>query len=282
VFPLEQVSIVGVGLLGGSLGLALRARGLAERVVGIGRDREALEEALEAGVLTDGTTSVAEGVAAADIVVVCTPVGTIAGQVQEIAANLQNRTTIVTDVGSTKHQIVAELEGTLDPGIRYLGSHPFAGWHRAGFRSASPELFVGHPVVLTPTSRTPPGLVADLTEFWSVLGGNVLCMSPQEHDLAAAMVSHLPHVLASALAAATPVDWLKLVAGSWRDATRVAASSEALWTDIMMTNRGPILQAIEHMDGKISAWKKALRDGDAAAIKKLWQEGKEHRNVVGD
>lgn len=282
MYPLEQVSIVGVGLLGGSLGLALRTRGLAQRIVGIGRDQELLEEAAEAGVITDATTSLAAGVANADVVVVCTPVGMIADHVREVATHLENRSAIITDVGSTKRQIVSELEATLPSEIRFLGSHPFAGWHRVGFRSASAELFVGHPVVLTPTERTSQSLVEELSAFWSAIGSHILCMSPEEHDRAAAMVSHVPHVIGSALSAATPCEWLSLAAGSWRDATRVAASSEALWVDIMLSNREPILHSLRLLDEKFLAWKMALQTGDAAAIRSLWQEGKEHRHVVGD
>lgn len=280
----QRIAIVGVGLIGGSIGLALRRRGLAEEVVGVGRRPVVLEKAVALGAIDRGTTNLVDGVAEADLVVVATPVGIVVDVVQAVA-QLAPRASI-TDAGSTKAEICrslrAEEDGSgLRPG-RFVGSHPLAGGHRTGPEHASGDLFVGRTVVVTPEDDTPPGLVQRMTEFWESLGAEVTLLSPEEHDRALAATSHLPHLIASALAAATPEEWLQLAATGWADTTRIAAGDAELWTQIFSQNRAAVLDALRRFEHQLAALDSAIADDDPAALHGLLQEGKRIRDALGD
>jgi len=280
----QRVAIVGVGLIGGSIGLALRRRGLAEEVVGVGRRPAVLEKAVAVGAIDRGTTNLVEGVAEADLVVVATPVGIIVDVVQAVA-QLAPRASI-TDAGSTKAEICQALRPESDgsdlrPG-RFVGSHPLAGGHRTGPEHASGDLFVGRTVVVTPEDDTPPGLVQRMKEFWESLGADVTLLSPEEHDRALAATSHLPHLIASALAAATPEEWLQLAATGWADTTRIAAGDAELWTQIFSQNRAAVLDALRRFEHQLAALDSAIAAGDAAALTSRLQEGKRIRDALGD
>jgi prephenate dehydrogenase len=271
-------------LIGGSIGLALRRRGLAEEVVGVGRRPVVLEKAIALGAIDRGTTNLVDGVAEADLVVVATPVGIVVDVVQAVA-QLAPRASI-TDAGSTKAEICrslrAEEDGSgLRPG-RFVGSHPLAGGHRTGPEHASGDLFVGRTVVVTPEDDTPPGLVQRMTEFWESLGAEVTLLSPEEHDRALAATSHLPHLIASALAAATPEEWLQLAATGWADTTRIAAGDAELWTQIFSQNRAAVLDALRRFEHQLAALDSAIADDDPAALHGLLQEGKRIRDALGD
>ena len=220
---LGTVAIVGVGLIGGSVGLALRARGLADRVVGVGRDPAKLALARRLGAIDDIATDLVRGVIQADVVVVCTPVSQIAEECLRIAA-AGPEGLLITDAGSTKSVIVRAVEA--DPRARsmYCGAHPIAGSERHGVASARADLFVGRAVVLTPTDRTPSDRLRRASTFWRALEARVLTMRPDRHDAALALTSHLPHAVASALAGTVPSEMLPLAGGAYRDVTRVPAS----------------------------------------------------------
>lgn len=280
----QRVAIVGVGLIGGSIGLALRSRGLAEEVVGVGRRPAVLEKAVAVGAIDRGTTNLVEGVAEADLVVVATPVGIIVDVVQAVAQVAPRAS--ITDAGSTKAEICQALRSERDssglrPG-RFVGSHPLAGGHRTGPEHASDDLFVGRTVVVTPEDDTPPGLVQRMTEFWESLGAEVTLLSPEEHDRALAATSHLPHLIASALAAATPEEWLQLAATGWADTTRIAAGDAELWTQIFSQNRVAVLDALRRFEHQLAALDSAIAAGDAAALASRLQEGKRIRDALGD
>jgi prephenate dehydrogenase len=273
---LGTVSIVGVGLIGGSVGLALRSRGLAARVVGVGRDPRTLEQARERGVIDHATTDLAEGVGGADVVVVCTPVSRIPQDVRRIAESAPT-TALVTDAGSTKRQIVDAVERHAASSRMFVGAHPLAGSERTGSANARAELFDDRPCVLTPTPRTSGERLERARGFWGALGCRVVEMSPTEHDEVLAYTSHLPHALAAALASSVPGEWLGLAAGAFRDGTRVAAADTGLWTAIFRDNRGPLLKALGTLQERISAFKYAVMTDDEEAIRRWWDEGRLRR-----
>jgi prephenate dehydrogenase len=270
------VSIVGVGLIGGSIGLALRSRGLASRVVGVGRNMESLEQACERGTIDQATAELAEGVAGADVVVVCTPVSRIPQDVRKVA-EFAPEAALVTDAGSTKRQIVEAVERHAAASSMFVGAHPLAGSERSGSAHAHPGLFDDRVCVLTPTPRTPGPRLTRARAFWGGLGCRVLEMSPIEHDEVLAYTSHLPHALAAALASSVPAEWLEVAAGAFRDGTRVAAADTGLWTAIFRDNRGPLLKAIGTFQDRISAFKYALMTDDEDSIRKWWDEGRLRR-----
>jgi prephenate dehydrogenase len=228
----DTVAIVGVGLIGGSIGLALRSRELARRVVGIGRRESSLRTAAELGCIDELATDIARGVAGAQLVVVCTPVEQVPEQIA-LAARHALPGAILTDAGSTKETLVAETEALLNSALlnralreqaaagplRFVGSHPLAGSEKTGPAAARADLFVDRPVIVTPTEASDPAAVAEVDAFWQAVGGRIVRMSPAEHDVALAQTSHFPHLLASALAAATPDELLALTGSGWRDTT---------------------------------------------------------------
>lgn len=275
---LGTVAIVGVGLIGGSIGLAVRARGLAGRVVGIGRDPAKLREALRLGAIDEPATDPARGVAEADVVVVCTPVSRVAADCLEAARSSPDRA-LITDAGSTKAAIVVAVEGDPRAAAKFCGSHPIAGSERQGAAFARADLFEGRACVVTPTDRTPADRLERAAGFWEALGGRAVALSPDRHDSALALTSHLPHVLAAAAAGVVPADLHGLAAGAFRDVTRVAAADPDLWTAIFLANRGPVLDAIEQFRDRLDTFRRLLRDGDGPAIARWWAEAKRARDL---
>jgi prephenate dehydrogenase len=280
----DTVAIVGVGLIGGSMGLALRKERMARHVIGIGRRMEQLRIAQERGAITDFTGDLAQGVSAANLVVVCTPVSLIPQHVAA-AAKAAGPDTIITDAGSTKAAIVATCDKALADAkglwASFVGSHPLAGSERTGVESARDDLFQERTVVITPTDATRPESADRVEELWQGLGSDVVRMSPEEHDAAIAVTSHLPHLIASALAAATPQNLLHLTATGWGDTTRIASGDVELWTQILLDNRVHTLKALAPFEKVLSDLKKSLEAGDSAALTRLLQQGKRIRDSVG-
>jgi prephenate dehydrogenase len=275
---LGTVAIIGVGLIGGSIGLALRSGRIASRVVGVGRNPRSLQEARDRGVIDDGTTDLSQGVAGAEVVVICTPVSSIPLDVR-LVAEAAPAGILVTDAGSTKRQIVDAVES--DPAARnvFVGAHPVAGSERSGAVHAWEGLLRDRICVLTPTPRTPRDRLERARDFWYRLGCRVVEMSPVEHDEVLAFTSHLPHALAAALALAVPADWQALAAGAYRDGTRVAGADTGLWTAIFRDNRGPLLKALGAVEDRIAAFKYAVMTDDEDEIRRWWEEARLRRGL---
>ena len=278
---IDQLTIVGVGLIGGSVGLAAKARGLAKRVVGVGRDERTLSRAAAGGVIDTFATTIAEGVAAADVVVVCTPVDRVAADVLTAVRGSPPRA-VVTDAGSTKGNVVRELAGQMPAGgAHFVGSHPLAGSEKKGAAFAKADLFQDRVVVVTPTADTDPEAVSVVDLFWLSLGARVVRMDPFEHDSALAFTSHLPHAAASGLAGVTPPGWLNLTAGGFRDTTRIAAGDPDLWAAIFEANRDATLAALDAFTGRMAEFRAALVQGDRDKLVKWLADGKRVRDTLG-
>jgi prephenate dehydrogenase len=272
-----------VGLIGGSIGRAVRERKLAQRVVGVGRRESSLAVACDVGAVDRTTTDLTEGVAEAGLVVVCAPVAVLADLICQVAAACPAEC-LITDAGSTKAALVAEVERRLPTGAGpfFIGSHPLAGDHLTGPTNARANLLDGNKVVVTPTDRTDPAAVDAISLFWQSLGATVLQMSPAAHDEAVAVTSHLPHLAAFALASATPESMGPLAASGWRDTTRVAAADPTLWQQIFTSNDQAVLAALDRFEDSLSALRRAIADGDDAALVKLLTEAKQIRDALGN
>lgn len=283
--PWQRVAIVGVGLIGGSIGLDLLRRGLAREVIGVGRRASTMRMAKRVGAVTATTLDLAAGVAESDLVVVCTPVGRIADDV--IAAACAARPeTIITDVGSTKASIVAAVErargqGKIPAQTRFVGSHPMAGSEKNGPAAAQADLFVNRTVIMTPLATTPATDQRAVSRFWRSLHAKVVSMTPEAHDRAVATISHLPHVAAAALAALTAGDERRLAATGWQDTTRVAAGDPELWRQILLDNRAAVLAALERYDQTLDAYRQALERADGDRLQSLLREAKRSRDALG-
>jgi prephenate dehydrogenase len=274
------VAIVGVGLIGGSIGMALRQRQLAKNIIGIGRRQASLRIARRVGAITHTTIDLNKGVAEADLVVVCTPVGQVIANVRQAAQHCPERT-LITDVGSTKHDIVAALDSGLGHGCRFLGGHPLAGGEKMGATHASAELFEGRLAILTPTKNARAEDFDLLEQFWQSLGSVVVKMTPEDHDQAMAVMSHLPHLAAAALVLTVPEEYFRLTGTGILDATRVAAGDPQLWQQILSTNRHNVLLALERYGAKLAALHAALRDNDQNEITRFLTLAKKGRDALG-
>lgn len=274
----NTVAIVGVGLIGGSVGLGLRRRRLAREVIGVGRREESLQTARQLGAVDRTTLDLAEAAAEADLVVVCTPVGRIAADVRAAAA-ASRRQPLITDVGSTKGQIVAELERGLPGGARFVGSHPLAGGEKNGPAAADVDLFRRRTVVVTPSGFTYRDDLDAIHELWNGLDANVITMSPATHDRVLAATSHLPHLVAAALAAATDGTDLPLTASGWADTTRIASGDPELWSQIFTSNRENVLAALDRYRKTLDELQQALSDGGESRLIELLTAAKRRRDA---
>jgi len=263
------VAIIGVGLIGGSIGMALRSKGLVGRVVGIGRDASRLEEAKDLGAIDAYETELSKGVADAEVAVVCTPVTRIVEDILD-AAQFGPHSILVTDAGSTKARIVEGVERDPRGRAGFVGAHPIAGSERQGAAFARSDLFEGRSCVLTPTALTPLDRLERARRFWSGLGCRLYEVDPLGHDERLALTSHLPHAVAAALAASVPVELLPFAAGAYRDGTRVAAADATLWAGIFLENRKPVLDALDDFQANLAEFRAALEAGDPSGLVAWW------------
>jgi prephenate dehydrogenase len=276
----KTVAIVGVGLIGGSIGLALRQRGIAEHVVGVGRRQSSLRTARRVGAVTNTTIDLAKGVAEAELVVVCSPVALVAEHVRQAALACPEGT-LMTDAGSAKQAIVEALDAQLPRGCRFLGSHPLAGGEKSGAAHADANLFEGRIAILTPTRNTRAEDFDLLERFWSDLGSVVIQMAAEEHDRALAATSHVPHAVAAALAATIPETHFRLSGAGLLDTTRIAAGDPGLWKPIFAMNRRNVLAALARFEGQLALLRSALERGDEDALEKLLAAAKKTRDALG-
>ncbi|MBX3027467.1 prephenate dehydrogenase/arogenate dehydrogenase family protein [bacterium] len=266
----ERAAIVGVGLIGGSLALAARAAGLIGEVVGIGRGEANLAVARARGIC-DRTLRDPAGLGPVDLVVLAVPVRSTAAVARSLLPHLRPGT-LVTDVGSVKGEVVAQCEAVLPADRPFVGGHPIAGSERAGAAAADAALFRGAPCILTPSPRTDAAALARVRGLWEGVGARVQTMTPAAHDRALAWVSHLPHVVAYALVgalAAADGGMAAFAGGSWRDATRVAASPAELWRDILLANAEAVLAATDAFSAAVARLRAAVAAGDERALQAL-------------
>jgi prephenate dehydrogenase len=269
----QKITLIGVGLLGGSVGLAAKQRSVAARVCGLVRREESIAECLAAGVVDDATLDVAEAVTNADLVILCTPVG----RMGELAAALKPHLAadaIVTDVGSVKAGVVAAVEPVLP---RFVGSHPLCGSEKAGVANARGDLFAGAVCAVTPTDASDTATVETISKFWTALGSRVVNLTAANHDSIVARTSHLPHVLASALVNAVLAQpragESDFLGTGFRDTTRLASGEAGMWRDIVLDNAEDIARAMNGIHNELNRLQSALRTNDVEEIEKFFAEG---------
>jgi prephenate dehydrogenase len=273
-----RVAVIGVGLIGGSFALALKAARLAGEVVGIGRGAANLRLALEQGVI-DAIGTDASG---ADLVLLAAPVAQYPALFAALAPVLKAGA-LVTDAGSTKRDVVAAARAALGAKLaQFVPAHPIAGAERSGAAASSAELFRGRRVVLTPLAENPPAAVQAVEEVWSACGARVSRMEAAEHDAVLAAVSHLPHLLAYALvhevaARSNSAQLFGFAAGGFRDFTRIASSHPEMWRDICVANRDRLLEELDRYAAKLQALRPLVAAGDGAALEKLFAEARAAR-----
>jgi prephenate dehydrogenase len=257
---LGRLTVVGLGLIGGSVARGARARGLAREIVAVGRTPATFAGARSAGIVDAGTTDLAAGVRGADLVVLAAPVGALPALVRSAWPHLEPGA-ILSDVGSVKHEVVLAAEACpRRAGVAFVGGHPMAGSERSGFAAADPDLFDGRLALLTRTPATPAPAVDRVAAFWEALGSQVRVLSVEAHDHGVALVSHLPHLAAYGLVSAAEGEALALAGRGFGDTTRIAASAEALWTDIFRGNREALLLALARYREVLTRWEALIRE----------------------
>jgi prephenate dehydrogenase len=275
----ESIAIIGVGLIGGSIAAALKKRGYAGKIVGVGRELQRISDARAAGLIDVATVNASEAAFQADLLIFCTPVDQIATGVREAAPGCRSGT-LITDAGSVKGTICHALSSGLPERVTFIGSHPLAGSEKQGFEHADANLFERRVCVVTPDGKTPVDQLDRLKSFWQWLGSTVLQLSPEVHDRALAETSHLPHVVAAALAATMSGENRHLASTGFCDTTRIAAGDPDLWTAILLANADETASRLKTFGETLHEFAAAMAQGNAAELRRLLQQAKAARESV--
>lgn len=271
----KKVAIIGTGLIGGSLALSLKKKKIASEVVGVSRHKKSLAAAKRIGAIDRGSLNplIIKG---ADLIILATPVNVILNLAAKIS-KIAGTDAIITDVGSTKKEIVAKLENIFP---NFVGSHPLAGSEKRSIGNADPEMFIGSVCILTPTRKTKRPALKRIKGFWNRLGATTIDLSPENHDRILAFTSHLPHISAFSLMGSVPQQYLKFASGGLKDTTRIAASDSQLWADIFLSNRKNILKAISVLEKNLANIKSALNNKDRKSLVKILRRAKKKREKL--
>ena len=275
----NKVTIIGVGLIGGSIGLGIKNRHLAKEVIGVFRRKSTLKKALKYRAVDRGVMSVEDGVKDSDLIILATPVHLIPKLVKDVM-KYAKKGAVITDAGSTKKWIVDNVENMRKSSrpVFFVGSHPMAGSEHAGVEFARRDLMEGSPCIVTRTRKTDKRAIVRVINFWKALGAKVKVTSPESHDRSVAMISHLPHLVAFSLAGTVPMGDIALAAEGFKDTTRVASSDPALWADIFLSNKKELLKAGRAFDKYYNKIAKAIAKGDYSAITRLMKTAKNKRD----
>ncbi len=279
---LNKISIIGLGLIGGSLALAIKQSGFEGEITGIGRSENNLIRAKEMGMIDTFSTNHADGVTDADLVVLASPVG----QFEEIVNNIKNNLksgSIVTDVGSVKTNIVKRLDVIIPQGVSFVGAHPIAGKECSGIDASSGDLFRNAKCIITPSSSSADHAIEEVIRLWESVGAVILHMSPEEHDLIFAAVSHLPHVIAYAtintIMEVNP-NILHFGGAGLKDMSRIALSPADLWRDICAFNKDEVIKILNKFSSSISNMIDLLEKSDWPGLEKEFMQAQEARNLI--
>lgn len=279
----RKITIVGVGLLGGSIGLALKRRGLAAEVAGYVRRQASIVECERAGATDYATTDLLAAVSNADLVILCTPLAQMKELTKQMLPALK-RGAIVTDVGSVKNSVVREVCGSIrKAGGHFIGSHPMAGSEKTGVSAARSDLFQNAVCVVTPTKNSNRVALRKVEAFWKAIGSRVLRMEANLHDELVSRSSHLPHLAAAVLANLVlnpklPREQAKLCATGFRDTTRVASGSPEMWRDIALANRKNLGRTLKQFIRDLQSIQDALDKSDASVLAEFFQQAKQRRD----
>ncbi len=280
----RKMVIIGVGLIGGSLALACREKGIVSEITGVGRSEKNLREAVALKAIDAYSFKAEDAVRGADLIILATPVRSLIRLAAEIAPHLTPGA-IVTDVGSVKGPLI-EIEEILPAGTYFVAGHPVAGKEKAGVNAATPQLFQDAKCILTPTSKTNPEAVDTVQKMWEIAGARVMRMTPEAHDHVFAAVSHLPHVVAYALVNTLlelekeSDGLISYSAGGFRDFTRIAASHPEMWRDICLMNRDNVLDMLERYERSIARLKSLIQSDDAEGLYGAFETARQVREKL--
>lgn len=284
-FFIPKLAVVGVGLIGGSLSLALKATGSVGKVVGIGRGQANLDKAMELRVVDSVTQDLVAGVADADVVFLATPVLALGPVARQLMPHLKPGA-ILTDGGSVKQAVIDEIEPVLREDVHFVPGHPIAGTEYSGAEAAFASLYQGRRCILTPTPRTAPAALATVQAMWEAVGCDVVAMDVDKHDRVLAAISHLPHMVAYALVNAVGAydryqeNILEYSAGGFRDFTRIASSDPTMWRDIALTNRTALIEMMGQFETFFRELKDDVERGESERLFEFFRRSKESRDAI--
>jgi len=282
---IPRLAVIGVGLIGGSLALALKEAGVVGEVVGCGRGKPNLEKAIELGVIDRYSRDPVEAVRDADVVFLATPVCSLASVTQSLLPGLKPGA-ILTDGGSVKGEVARAVEPLLPSDIHFVPGHPIAGTEQSGAEAAFPTLYQGKRCILTPTEKTNPEALDLVDRMWSLAGSEVVRMPLEKHDRVLAAISHLPHMVAYSLVNSVgsydhyEENILEYSAGGFRDFTRIASSDPTMWRDIALTNRDALIEMMEHFEEFFAELKEDIRDGNEEKLFEFFLRSKQLRDAI--
>lgn len=282
----DRIALIGIGLIGSSLARVIRRDGLAGEIVVSTRSAGTLARAQELGLGDRYTTDAAEAVKDADLVIVSVPVGSSGAVAERIAPALKPGA-IVTDVGSTKASVIAQMQPHMPPHVHFIPGHPLAGTEKSGPDAGFAELFENRWCILTPPEGAEPAAVERLAAFWRACGSNIDTMDPEHHDMVLAMVSHLPHIIAynivgtaDDLQTVTKSEVIKYSASGFRDFTRLAASDPTMWRDVCLHNKDAILEMLSRFSEDLASLQRAIRWGDGDKLFELFTRTRAVRRSI--
>ena len=287
--PFDHVSIVGVGLLGGSLAKAMRKLGLAKSLVGYGRNKANLEEAKNLGIIDHVASDIQSAVKDADLIVLCSPVCAMGQLIIKMNPHIKPGC-LVTDVGSVKEPLVREVEALIPKDVFFVGAHPIAGSEKSGFHASSDTLFKDTHCIVTPTEKTAPSALKQTIELWKAVGMRVSIMDVKEHDFIFGAVSHLPHVLIFALMntlgslKSDNYDEITSFSGAGlKDITRIAGSEPVIWKDICISNKDSILHCLDRFQKTLNHLRAGIEQENGELLTQEFERANKHRlNLIGN
>ncbi len=282
----ERVALIGLGLIGSSLARAIKAHGLAGKIIGHARTIETREKSLALGFIDEAADSAEAAVQGADLVVIAAPVGATGAIAEEITSFLSPGAIII-DVGSVKQAVVEAVQPHIPEGVHFVPAHPVAGTEESGPEAGFAELFENRWCVLTPPPGTDAEAVARVTALWRAVGSQVDTMDARHHDMVLAITSHLPHLIAyTIVGTATDLEnhlqqeVVKFAAGGFRDFTRIAASDPVMWRDIFLANKDAVLEMLGRFDEDLTALQRAIRYGDSQALEEIFTRTRDIRRSI--
>lgn len=284
----KKIALIGIGLVGSSLGHVIRQKGLADRISGFALSPGTREKALELGIVDETHETAADAVCGADLVILCTPVGAFEAVAVEIGPVLTPGT-IVTDVGSVKESVVKQVAPHMPAGVHLIPGHPVAGTEQSGPEAGFAELFQNRWCILTPMEGTDPEQIEKLAAFWRACGSDVDFMKPDHHDLVLAITSHIPHLIAynivgtaDDLGKVTESEVIKYSAGGFRDFTRIAASDPTMWRDVFIHNKDAVLEMLGRFTEDLTDLQRAIRRGDSDRLFEIFTNTRSIRKRIID
>jgi prephenate dehydrogenase len=275
----NRITIIGLGLIGGSIALAIKEKKLAKKVIGVSRRKITIDQAVKNKIIDSAALDIKDGVMDSDFVIIATPVFKIVDIAGQIAPFLK-KGTIISDAGSTKRYITANIEKQIPKDVYFVGSHPIAGSEKSGIKSADKNLFKDAYCIVTKTKHTDLSALNKIKKFWYSLGMKVIVMSPSRHDMLLSKISHLPHAVSVSLVNSAGSQGIDLAAGGFKDTTRIASGAPELWKDIFLTNKENLIKDIGVLKKELFKIEAVLKSNDSRGLLNLLNRAKSLRDSL--